>query len=69
VGWVRAYVSVFLSALISVDLLKKHLSYIITHPHSMLKNVKGQSEEDNAKRMAILDEILAFFKEQARKTS
>ena len=36
-------------------------------PSSMLKNVKGQSEEDNRKRMAVLEEMLTFFKTQARK--
>ncbi|UZJ57347.1 hypothetical protein CBS101457_006667 [Exobasidium rhododendri] len=39
------------------------------YEHIMLKNVKGQSEGDNLKRMAVLEEILAFFKEQARKSS
>jgi hypothetical protein len=43
------------------------MAYLSHVCRSMLKNVKGQSEEDNKKRMAVLDEILAFFKEQARK--
>lgn len=36
------------------------------YEHIMMKNVKGQSEEDNKKRMAVLDAITDFFKEQAR---
>lgn len=36
------------------------------YEHIMMKNVKGQSEEDNRKRMAVLDAITDFFREQAR---
>lgn len=58
-GWLRAYVShtfVLIVTISNIPLL-----------YSMLKNVKGQSEEDNRKRQVILDEILNFFKTQARK--
>lgn len=43
------------------------LALTLSPPSSMLKNVKGQSEEDNRKRMAVLEEMLTFFKTQARK--
>lgn len=47
--------------------MQSHAYSVLSPSSSMLKNVKGQSEQDNRKRMAVLNEILDFFKKQARK--